>query len=152
METCRDLGHLMLGFKSLMYAGEYSWQQGVDVFAPEQKRITDFLELHARWITGAQKVPSNIAGGKLMLNPRRAMIPNDGKGYALEIAYNHLSKRLGNSLPATGSMLNKSRPASASLWVSKWETLTHGDLPFLEVQTRYDKSDGAGEDHAGAPR
>ena len=135
METCRDLGHLMLGFRSLMYSGEYAWHQGVDVFAPEQKRIRDFLELHAGWIIGAQTVPKNISGGKLLLKPGSPMVPGETKSYDLEIAYNHIGKRLGNSLPATSRMLAQSRPESAHLWVTKWECLTHADLPLFAVQT-----------------
>ena len=135
METCRDLGHLMLGFRSLMYGGEYAWHQGVDVFTPEQKRIHDFLELHAGWITGAQPVPKNISGGRLLLKPGSPMVSGETKGYDLEIAYNHIGKRLGNRLPATRLMLTQSRPESAHLWVSKWESLTHAELPFLAIQT-----------------
>ena len=131
METCRDLGHLMLGFKSMMYAAESAWQQGVDVFAPEQKRIADFLELHSRWILGEAAVPASIAGGRLLINPREPLPPTGGPGQALEIAYNHISTRLKRPLPATLRMRDKSRPSSAGRWVAKWETLTHGDLPFF---------------------
>lgn len=132
-ETCRDLGHLFLGFKSMMYAGKYAWQQGLDLFAPEQKRISDFLELHGGWMTGREDVPSRICGGALMINPDTRLGANGGGGQALEIAYNHIGKRLGNDLPSTSEMLRQHRPTPARLWVSKWETLTDGDLPELAL-------------------
>lgn len=135
METCRDLGHLMLGFKSMQYAAQSAWHQGVDVFGPEAKRIADFLELHARWMNGANQVPSEICGGTLLVNPQTELASQGGGGAALEIAYNQIHSRLGKNLPATWIMLQKHRPASAGLWVSKWETLTHGDLPFDGTQS-----------------
>lgn len=136
METCRDLGHLFLGFKSMMYAAKYAWQQGEDLFAPEQKRIADFLELHGRWMTGASEVPAGICGGKLWLSPDRALGRNGGGGQALEIAYNHIGIRLGNAVPATASMLDRYRPAKAAHWVSKWETLTEADVPVFHTGLR----------------
>lgn len=133
METCRDLGHLGLGIRSLMYAAETAWHQGIDLFGPEQERLSDFLELHARWTMGLEKVPGNICGGRLMLNKDTRMGENGGGNQAYEIAYNHLAGRLGRNLPATAAMLKRARPAEAGLWVEKWETLTHGDLPPLGV-------------------
>ncbi len=133
METCRDLGHLGLGFGSMMYAAETAWQQGVDLFEPEIERITKFLELHAGWMTGVVAVPENICMGKVLarLNDKEGIAPpKGGGGKAWEIAYNHFHNRLGIELPYTSDLLLKRRPALAGHWVAKWETLTHGNLPF----------------------
>lgn len=132
METCRDLGHMKLGVNSMMYAAQSAYEQGVDLFSLEQKRLSDFFELHGSWMTGAKAVPSNIKGGVVIVSPNTPGIkpPNGGGGAAFEIAYNHLHSRLNKSLPYTQQMINAHRPASAGQWVFKWETLTHGDLPF----------------------
>ena len=132
METCRDLGHMKLGVNSMMYAAQSAYEQGVDLFALEQKRLSDFLELHGSWMTGAKAVPSNINGGKVIVSPNTPGIkpPNGGGQAAFEIAYNHLHTRLNKNLPYTLQMINNNRPANAGQWVFKWETLTHGNLPF----------------------
>ena len=64
-----------------------------------------------------------------MANPRDAFVSGDNAGQAFEIAYNHLGVRLGRPLPYTKKILEKKRPATAARWVTKWETLTHSDLP-----------------------
>jgi hypothetical protein len=132
METCRDLGHMKLGVNSMMYAAQSAFEQGVDLFSLEQKRLSDFFELHGSWMTGAKAVPSNINGGLVIVSPNTPGIkpPNGGGGAAFEIAYNHLNGRLNKNLPYTLQMINANRPASAGQWVFKWETLTHGNLPF----------------------
>ena len=133
-ETCRDLGHLKLGINSMMYAGQIAWEQGVDLFGPEKKRLTDFFELHGGWMTGSKAVPSSVCGGQVMAGANDAtgiQPPNGGGGAAFEIAYNHLHSRLNYSaLPYTLQLINRHRPATAGHWVFKWETLTHGSLPF----------------------
>jgi PKD repeat protein len=132
METCRDLGHMKLGVNSMMYAAQSAYEQGVDLFTLEQKRLSDFFELHGSWMTGAAAVPLNINGGLVIVSPGTPGIkpPTGGGGAAFEIAYNHLHTRLNTNLPYTLQMINTHRPANAGHWVFKWETLTHGDLPF----------------------
>lgn len=130
METCRDLGHLKLGFNSLMYAGEMAYQQGVDLFTPEKNRIANFLELHAAWMLGEVAVPSNICGGKVRVAEPDAngiKPPTGGGATSFEIAYNHIANRLKVELPITSRMNSMNRPVIASKWVLKWETLTHAN-------------------------
>jgi hypothetical protein len=132
-ETCRDLGHLNLGFNSMMYAAEIAYGQGVDLFSLEKKRITDMMELHASWMTGSVKVPDNICGGVVKVNePDTVGIKiNIGGGQTpWEIAYGHYNSRLKVSLPFTEKMLLKTRPQSIARWVSKGETLTHAGRSF----------------------
>ena len=136
METCRDLGHLGLGVNSALYAAESAWNQGVDLFSIEQKRLTDFLELHNSWISGSVAVPSNICEGKVRVKESDVngiTPPNGGGGIAWEIAYNHLHDRLGIQLPYTEKVLLATRPRNASRWVVKWETLLHANVPQIEV-------------------
>jgi hypothetical protein len=132
-ETCRDLGHMNLGFNSMMYAAEIAYQQNVDLFSLEKKRITDFMELHASWMTGAVKVPSNICGGVIKAAEPDVQGIKEGIGGGQtpwEIAYNHFHDRLKINLPNTEKMVLKSRPQSISRWVSKGETLTHSGRLF----------------------
>ena len=137
METCRDLGHLNLGFSSMMYAAETAWHQQVDLFAGEKKRLSDFMELHGSWMTGAVAVPPTICDGtvRARLADTTGVQPPTGGGRAVwEIAYNHLHDRLGVPLPYTRQMLEQGRPASISRWVAKGETLTHAQRIFLSEQ------------------
>ncbi len=132
METCRDLGHLGLGFGSMIYAAETAWHQGVDLFAPNKKRVSDFMELHGAWMTGASAVPSDICGGviKAAQADTQGISPPDGGGRKVwEVAYRELHDRLGISLPFTLAMIESGRPAAAAHWVQKWETLTHAAEP-----------------------
>jgi hypothetical protein len=136
METCRDLGHLKLGFHSMIYAAEAAWHQGVDLFSLEKKRLSDFMELHGSWMTGAVAVPNSICDGtvKASLADATGIKPPTGGGKAVwEIAYNHLHDRLGMNLPYTLQMLQSIRPANIGKWVFKWETLTHAGRTFTPL-------------------
>lgn len=147
METCRDLGHLGLGFGSMMYSAEMAWQQGVDLFGPHRKRLTDFMELHGRWMTGQVAVPQNICGGVVKVGESDAAgisPPNGGGRKVWEIAYNHLAQRLGGSLPTTRAMILSGRPVGTGHWVAKWETLTHGERPHGTVPVVTERSSRSG--------
>ncbi len=133
METCRDLGHLKLGFSSMMYGAETAWQQGVDLFSFEKNRITAFMELHGSWMTGSVAVPSTICDGNVIVTngDQTGISPPKGGGEAAwEIAYNHFHSRLGANLPYTEKMLASNRPVKATHWVAKWESLTHANRSF----------------------
>lgn len=122
METCRDISHTKLGFFSLMNGAEMAWNQGVDLFKAEEKRIADFLELHGDWMLGG-KVPKAICDGKLDL------VSEDG----FELAYSHIHNRLGRKLPNTLQMINRNRPNGAFRWVKKWETLMYAERSFEAI-------------------
>ncbi len=136
-ETCRDLGHLNLGFGSMMYAAETAWKQGVDLFKPNIKRLTDFMELHAGWMTGSKAVPQNICGGRVRNRESDAVgisPPRGGGQKAWEIAYNHLNQRLGIPLPYTRQMILAQRPSGPALWVFKYETLMFAERPIGAIR------------------
>ncbi|HEX7366598.1 MAG TPA: alginate lyase family protein [Pelobium sp.] len=133
MESCRDLGHLNLGFSSMIYAAETAYQQNVDLFALEKKRLTDFMELHGSWMTGAVKVPANICDGFIITkngNKKGIEPPVGGGESAWEIAYNQLHDRLKIPLPYTKKMIEDKRPTGIYKWVAKGETLTHAGRVF----------------------
>ncbi len=145
METCRDLGHLGLGYNSMIYAAETAWKQGIDLFSGEKKRLSDFMELHGSWMTGAVAVPANICDGKVIAGASDAngiKPPTGGGKTCWEIAYLHLHKRLGIDLPYTKQMILITRPKTAYHWVSKWETLTHGSqFDVSDIDQIYQPSD-----------
>lgn len=132
METCRDLGHLNLGFRSLVYAAQTAWQQGVDLFQAEQKRLADFMELHAAWMTGKEAVPPGICGGTILAKRTDSTgikPPHGGGQAAWELAYSQLHHRLKIPLPHSAKMIAANRPAKLGRWVTKAETLTHSHPP-----------------------
>ncbi len=133
METCRDLNHTKLGFDSLMNGAEIAWQQGVDLFDLEKKRLADFLNLHGNWMTGGN-VPNNICDGDLDFKGSVS-----GSQSAFEIAYNHLHDRLGMTLNTTREMIDTKRPQIASRWVRKWESLGYVNRPFSKTDNSSDR-------------
>lgn len=128
METCRDLNHTKLGFDSLMNGAEIAWQQGVDLFDLEKKRLSDFLNLHGNWMTGGN-VPNDICDGELDFKGSVS-----GSRVAFEIAYNHLHDRLGVTLNTTKQMIDATRPDNANRWVRKWESLSYASRPFSSTE------------------
>lgn len=129
METCRDLGHLGLGVRSLLYAAETAWQQGTDLFTPNQARLAKFIELHGSWMLGKAAVPSSVCEGKVVAaqGDAQGIAPPSGGGrMPLEILYVHLHDRLGQGLPNLRQMLQVGRPIGPGHWVTKLETLSHG--------------------------
>jgi hypothetical protein len=113
-ETCRDFGHVQLGFAAMTNAAETARIQGVDLYGQEQKRITAAYEFHAKLINGAP-VPSWLCGGKL----------KDASATEMwEIGYNEYAARDGASLPHTKELVEKNRPTGVNHHMV-WETLTH---------------------------
>ena len=154
-ETARDLEHVEESFASEINVAEIAWHQGVDVYTPQAKRLTVFMETEAKLRLGepapesmtAQLVPYGLVG-------------------TYEIAYNHYANRMGMPLPHARRVLqilreagvDPLRPVKSGLagrdrddprlwkyrpplppmfasniggsvgWISSWETLTHADL------------------------
>lgn len=128
-ETCRDLGHLGLGIRSMMYAAEIAWHQGTDLFGPNRARFQKFIELHGSWMLGEAAVPSTVCGGVVLAregDTAGIAPPTGGGAMPLEILYAQLHGRLGVALPNLRQMLQAGRSVGAAHWVQKWETLTHG--------------------------
>jgi hypothetical protein len=112
-ETCRDFGHLQMGFASMAAAAETARIQGVDLFGAESKRIRAGWEFAAQYLNGAP-VPAWLCGGTLTLSYDPTW----------EIAFNHYATRLGLAMPQSQQVIGKVRPTGASHHMV-WETLTH---------------------------
>ncbi|MCE0497558.1 MAG: alginate lyase family protein [Methylacidiphilales bacterium] len=152
-ETARDFGHVEVSFATEINAAEMAWHQGIDVYTPQAKRLTTFMETQAKLRLGEPPPDSMTA----------KLVPYSLVG-TWEIAYNHYANRMGMPLPNTlkiieilrqagegGIRLPKDAPhdpanprlwtfpppfpslfasgiGGSSGWISSWETLTHGDL------------------------
>lgn len=139
METCRDLGHMDLGFRSMLNAAEIAWSQGVDLFKPNSQRMTRFMELHGQWMTGAQTPPADMCPDGFVRAVRAdnagIKAPDGGGRQAWEIAYKHFGDRLKIRLPYTQQMLLEGRPTGVARWVRKWETLAFANMNFTDFQS-----------------
>jgi hypothetical protein len=113
-ETCRDLGHVQLGFAAMIDAAETARIQGVDLYAEQANRITAAYEFHAKLLDG-ETVPSWLCGGHVQAVTHSP---------TWEIGYNAYAGREGKSLPATKALVSKYRPTGVNHHMV-WETLTH---------------------------
>jgi hypothetical protein len=119
-ETCRDFGHLQLGFAAMIDAAETARIQGVDLYAEESKRITKGLEYNAQYLDGVPN-PGWLCGGTF----------TDASATEMwEIALNEYATRLKMTLPHTASIVSKGRPTATNHHMV-WETLTHADVGSL---------------------
>jgi hypothetical protein len=121
-ETCRDLGHLSLGFAEMINAAETARIQGLDLYAEQQKRITVGFEFNVQFLDGVT-APSWLCGGQLNLTHSPIW----------EIGYNEYVNRDGLKLPHTLSVLLKDRPSGTSHHIA-WETLTHAEVGKVGIQ------------------
>jgi hypothetical protein len=121
-ETCRDLGHVQLGFAAMIDAAETARIQGVNLYADEAARITAGFEFHAKYLNGAA-VPASLCGGKL----------SDARPSSTwEIGYNEYANRDGLALPNTAQLVMGNRPTGVALMMA-WETLTHAEVGIVGV-------------------
>ncbi|MEO3842482.1 MULTISPECIES: alginate lyase family protein [unclassified Streptomyces] len=107
-EACRNLMHVGHALAATAHIAETACHQGTDLYAEVQPRITDALELHARYQLG-ERPPASLRGGRV----ERTMGPE------LEVAYHRYHDRLGADLPQTAKLLARQRPAGTDdLFVS----------------------------------
>ena len=133
-------------FVSLSHAMEVAWHQGVDLYTPNTKRITAFMELHSHLrLRMDETIPPAFYG----------VMPGQMNA-TWEVAYNHYHNRKGVDLPWTRELLDKAirpclteTPVVTAWWTyvraapsglratiilypalgnCAWETLTHGEL------------------------
>ncbi len=118
-ETCRDNNHhAQYGMASALHAAEVAWHQGVDLYTPNTKRLTDAMELMA----------SQILSGN-MLGTCANNIPTTDVFNTWEVGYCHYHFRKGMSLPNTERVLaEKVRINGISDWNIFYETLSHADI------------------------
>jgi hypothetical protein len=118
-ETCRDFGHLQMGYASMAAAAETARVQGIDLFGEQSTRIRAGWEFAAQYLNGAA-VPSWLCGGTLNLSYDPTW----------EIVYNHYANRLGLAMPQSKTVVGHVRPTGASHHMV-WETLTHAETGVL---------------------
>lgn len=136
-ETCRDMGHTMMGLSGMSYAAETARIQGIDLFGEQEQRIVAGYELQASYMnqlldqmsaTG-QTAPGVVATGWKPATNWVCSSFKDGGWSAMigfEVFYNHYAGRKGISLPNTEKVVQRLRPTGAGLHMD-WETLTHAN-------------------------
>jgi hypothetical protein len=113
-ESMRDPHHANMAFASMVNAAEIAWQQGLDLYSEQGKRIMAAMEFQAQFLKpNSTPTPPNL---EFNLEP------------TWEIAYNHFHNRLGLDLPKMAKVLPTNRPTGADLNHMVWETLTHGEV------------------------
>lgn len=120
-ETCRDNNHhAQYGMASALHAAEIVWHQGVDIYTPNTKRLSDAMEL----------IAIQILSGNMQGTCSNNITTTDVYN-TWEIGYNHYHFRMGLSLPNTERVLKeKVRIRSSSDWNIFFETLTHADIDY----------------------
>lgn len=117
-ETCRDFGHMQMGFAACVNAAATAFTQGVDLFAEQAPRLAAATEFAARFLQGAP-VPAYVCSGHALTLSLVA---------TFEVAFDALNGRLGVQLPAGWAQItSRVRPSAAPDGiVSVFESLTHG--------------------------
>lgn len=116
-ETCRDLIHFEYGLAAAADVAEIAWNQGLDLYAEESRRLTATMEFNAPFMTGTG-APAWLCKGTFQ---RPTAIDT------WEIAYNHYHNRMGMALPNTEKIIAKVRPTGTNKHMA-WETMTHAGL------------------------
>jgi Alginate lyase len=118
-ETARDSGHANLALSGLVDAAETAYQQGLDLYAEQGKRIMAALEFQAQYLApNSTKPPENL---EFNLHP------------TWEIAYNHFHNRLGIDLPKIAVVIPTNRPTGVNHHMA-WETLTHAGMGAIGIK------------------
>ena len=124
-ETCRDMGHMQMGFAAFVNGASTASANGVDLLAEAAPRLLAGAEFAAGLLLGATPANSSLLcsgqGVQLDLMP------------TFEVAHGAFA-RLGLQDPATQQLLRtvvrpKTAAAQYGSQCSVWETLSHG-LPL----------------------
>jgi len=116
-ETCRDAGHMAMGFAAALDTAETARLQGVDLYGEQQRRLVTGMEFNAKYLNNPKAAGWPCAGGMKM----------GGAAWELtwEVGYNHYAKRVGVAMPETKKLISSQRPTGSMLFIN-WESLTHG--------------------------
>lgn len=115
-ETCRDLGHMAMGFAALLNAAETASIQGVDLYGEQRNRIIAGMEYNSRFVNDR-----SASGWVCPAAPKDGGVAN---WRIWELGYRHYAVQGGASLPETRKLIKANRPSGSGLH-SSWETLTH---------------------------
>jgi hypothetical protein len=126
-ETCRDLGHMQMGFAAFVNTGATARLQGVDLIAEQAPRLLAAAEFAASIASGARSNTDPLLCNGRAGGVEVALAPT------LEIAHANFV-RLGLDDPRTRAYLaNNVRPhfaATGEFYIcGPWETISHG-LPI----------------------
>ena len=125
-ETCRDLGHVQLGFATLVNTAETAFIHGVDLYTHAKERMVASAELHASLLAQEpaplhQPVPHWMCGGHM-----RGAGANVTLG-TWDMLRSHFSGRLQVPMPHVSALLAVRGNRRDACWDQMcWETLTHG--------------------------
>jgi hypothetical protein len=129
-ETCRDLGHVQLGYATLVNTAETAWQQGIDLYGEQQDRLIAGAEFHASVLLAEpqpfrQLIPHDVCGGKVKGNsPLPAGTKPSGTWSMLT---RHFVTRKGLTMPNTTALVPR---MVGSCWDQMcWEVLSHSYAP-----------------------
>lgn len=115
-ETCRDAGHMALGFGAALEGAETAGLQGVDLYRLERQRLVAGMEYNTRFFDDPA-APGWVC-------PRQLTYGGDLWRLTWELGYRHYTAD-GVALPETARLLGAVRPTGSALFLN-WETLTHG--------------------------
>jgi hypothetical protein len=128
-ETCRDIGHVQLGFAAMINGAETARIQGVDLYSEQSERIVAGMELNASYLNGATTPNPGCPPNGSMGFPNSLNKPTQ----TWEIGYNEFANRQGLMLPNTAAVIAKTRPTGAEHEMA-WETLTHAQVGKVGIQ------------------
>jgi len=118
-ETCRDNGHhSQYALGSALHVAEVAWNQGVDIYTPNQARYTAALELMAtQFLTDSFATCINTT-------------PTTNRFNTWEVGYNHYHNRAGIDLPNTERLIMQQIRTDSvrAAWNLVYETLTHAGV------------------------
>lgn len=137
LETCRDLGHTMMGLGGLANTAETARIQGIDLYGEQQARMVSGFERNASYVNQLldKMAASNQTADQIT---KSTWVPtnqwpctdfSDGGESAFlgfELAYNHYANRKGLSMPNTRAVVLRTRPSKIGNHLG-WETLTHAE-------------------------
>lgn len=118
-ETCRDFGHMQMGFGAAINTAETAYIQGVDLYAKEMDRLVAAAEFASSYLLGKPVTDILCSGEGIHLT----------NASTFEVAYAHLAKIQRNPMPHTWKqIITHVRPDSNQFSLTGcYETLTHGE-------------------------
>ena len=131
-ETCRDLGHVQLGYATLVNTAETAWQQGVDLYGEAQARLIAGAELHASLLAAEPApfhqpvVPLDVCGGHVRGSDPKGQTKPTGT-WSMLARHFVLRRGLRHVMPNVSALV----PLMAgACWDQMcWEILTHSFVP-----------------------
>lgn len=123
-EACRDCTHSEMGLMGLIGGAEIAWQQGIDLYAESNSRLSVGMEWYAKALLGISQTKT-CDGTNSNMN-----CSNTGKVPGWEIGLNHYYNRAGKPMPSSVDVVQGIMRPEGHRWnFLSWNTLTHAKLP-----------------------